>query len=146
MEKKFAGALRALILFLACSMSFGMTNAQTAPDAFAEEGISKAVAVINEIATKIDALERAEDAAELQNIMNSIKFRNVRKKYGKIELTDAYRDSLAQANFKVLESLKAYITRASLPYELQEALEKSASKEVIVEELKKSKTLREAML
>ena len=95
--------------------------------------------------TQINELERAEQAEELANIMNSIKFRNVRKKYGKIELTDAYRARLIEANIAVANALKEYLVRAALPYQLQQMLEEQASVEKITEAINQSKTLREAM-
>lgn len=77
--------------------------------------------------------------------MNSVKFRNVRKKYGKVELTDEYRVRLIDANLALAEALKNYITRAALPYQLQEMLEQQASKEKITEEINKATTLKEAL-
>ena len=73
------------------------------------------------------------------------KFANVRKKYGKIELTDEYRVRLVDANMRVGKALNDMIVRMRLPYELQKALEEHASEEKVKEEIAKCKTLREAM-
>lgn len=141
------GALRTLLLimmFAGGSMSVMAEDKPITPE-FAAEGIDKAVAALNEMVEKINDLERAEQAPELEQIMNSIKFRNVRKKYGKVELTDESRARLIEANIAVGEALKSYITRAALPYQLREMLEEQASNEKITEEINKCKTLRETM-
>ncbi len=147
MEKKIAVAFRAVIMMLVFAMGVNSAFAddKVITKEFADEGIEKAVAAMNEMVTKINELERAEDAVELESIMNSVKFRNVRKKYGKVELTDEYRVRLIDANLALAEALKNYITRAALPYQLQEMLEQQASKEKITEEINKATTLKEAL-
>lgn len=149
MEKKIAVAFRAVIMMFVFAMGMGVNSAfaddKVITKEFADEGIEKAVAAMNEMVAKINELERAEDAVELESIMNSVKFRNVRKKYGKVELTDEYRVRLIDANLALAEALKNYITRAALPYQLQEMLEQQASKEKITEEINKATTLKEAL-
>jgi len=147
MEKKLINALRAVMMFLALA---GSVNVAVADDKaitpeFANEGVDKAVAAMEEMVTKINELERAEQAVELEQIMNSIKFRNVRKKYGKVELTDEHRARLIEANVAVAEAMLNYISRAALPFELRQMLEEHASREKITEEINKAKTLKEAM-
>lgn len=140
-------AMRTLLMMLLLAVSTGVMHAddKAMTPEFANEGVDKAVEVLNDMVEKINALERAEDATELQAIMNSVKFRNVRKKYGKVELTDEHRAKLIDANVAVAEALIGYINRASLPYQLQQLLEQEASKEKITEGINKSKTLKEAM-
>lgn len=150
MEKKIRNVWR-LVLMLVVMMAAGVDSARAGndkeqtPEEFAAEGIEKAVEVMNEMVVKLNELERADQVQELERITNSIKFRNVRKKYGKVELTDEYRARLIDANVAVSQAMMDYITRASLPYELRQMLEEHASKEKITEEINKSKTLREAM-
>ena len=147
MEKTIKGAWRFIMMMLVVALSANVAQAddKVIPEEFANEGIDKAVAVMNDMVTQINELERAEQAEELANIMNSIKFRNVRKKYGKIELTDAYRARLIEANIAVANALKEYLVRAALPYQLQQMLEEQASVEKITEAINQSKTLREAI-
>ncbi len=147
MEKKIASMFRTMLMLIVLTMSTGLAQAEekVITKEFADEGIEKAVAAMNEMVEKINALERAEDAVELEQIMNSVKFRNVRKKYGKVELTDEYRTRLIDANVAVAEALKSYITRAALPYQLQQMLEELVSKEKITEEINKATTLKEAL-
>lgn len=149
MEKKLCRAWRMVMMMVIMAMSVNFADAEEKKDVnsveFANEGIDKAVEVMNEMVVKINELQTADEATELETIMNSIKFRNVRKKYGKIELTDEYRARLIDANVAVSQALMDYIVRASLPYELRQMLEEHASKEKITEEINKSKTLREAM-
>ncbi len=135
MEKTIKGAWRFIMMMLVVALSANVAQAddKVITDEFANEGIDKAVAVMNDMVTQINELERAEQAEELANIMNSIKFRNVRKKYGKIELTDAYRARLIEANIAVANALKEYLVRAALPYQLQQMLEEQASVEKITE-------------
>lgn len=145
--KTIKSAWRFIMMLLVVALSANVARAddKEITEEFANEGIDKAVAVMNEMVTQINELERAEQAEELANIMNSIKFRNVRKKYGKIELTDAYRARLIEANIAVANALKEYLVRAALPYQLQQMLEEQASVEKITEGINESKTLREAM-
>lgn len=147
MEKTIKGAWRFIMMMLVVALSANVAQAddKVITEEFANEGIDKAVAVMNDMVTQINELERAEQAEELANIMNSIKFRNVRKKYGTIELTDAYRARLIEANIAVANALKEYLVRAALPYQLQQMLEEQASVEKITEAINQSKTLREAM-
>lgn len=147
MEKKFSSVWRVMLTVIMMAVSVNFVQAEDKPitEEFANEGIDKAVAAMNEMVVKINELERPEDAVELERIMNSIKFRNVRKKYGKVELTDEYRVRLIDANVAVAQAMMDYITRASLPYELRQMLEEHASKEKITEEINKAKTLKEAL-
>lgn len=147
MEKKLMSALRVMlmVLMMAGAANFAQADDKPITPEFANEGIDKAVAAMNEMVEKINELERAEQAVELESIMNSIKFRNVRKKYGKVELTDEHRARLIEANVAVADALLNYITRASLPFELRQMLEEHASREKITEEINKAKTLKEAM-
>lgn len=132
------------VMMIAVSVNLHADDKSASPE-FADEGVAKAVELMNDMVVKINALERAEDAQELEGIMNSVKFRNVRKKYGKVELTDEHRAKLIDANVAVAQAMMDYITRAALPFELRQMLEEHASKEKITEEINKAKTLREAM-
>jgi hypothetical protein len=112
---------------------------------FAEEGIQKAEKAMANMVTKINDLERAEDAVELEHIMNSIEFRNVRKKYGKVELTTEFRERLVTANVAVAKALMDYLDRVSVPYEVRQQMEAMMSTENITNEIAKATTLREAL-
>lgn len=147
MKSKFAKmfGLMAMVMFMAFSFNVSAADDKPMTPEFCEEGITKAVAALDEMAEKINEIEREEQLQDLQQITNSIKMRNVRKKYGKIELTDEYRVRLVDANMRVGKALNDMIVRMRLPYELQKALEEHASEEKVKEEIAKCKTLREAM-
>lgn len=147
MKSKFAKmfGLMAMVMFMAFSFNVSAADDKPMTPEFCEEGITKAVAALDEMAEKINEIEREEQLQDLQQITNSIKMRNVRKKYGKIELTDEYRVRLVDANMRVGKALSDMIVRMRLPYELQKALEEHASEEKVKEEIAKCKTLREAM-
>ena len=93
---------------------------------------------INEITTP-------EQLQGLQRAVNTIEFRNVRKKYGKIQLTDAQRERLIEANKKVAQAMKDMLDRLGAPFDVREALSAEISDKKIEEEITKCKTLREAM-
>ena len=147
MKSKFAKAfsLMAVVMFMAFSFNASAADDKPMTPEFCEEGITKAVAALDEMVEKINEIEREEQLQALQQITNSIKMRNVRKKYGKIELTDEYRVRLVDANMRVGKALNDMIVRMRLPYELQKALEEHASEEKVREEIAKCKTLRQAM-
>lgn len=135
---------------LMLAVMFGNVSAKAADKTpltpeFCEEGIQKAIEVFDEMAVKINEIEKAEQVQEIPQILNSIKYRNVRKKYGKIELTDEYRARLLEPNLRIGQALKDMIVRLQLPYELQQMLDEQASPEQFKKLIDESKTLREVM-
>lgn len=144
--KTFKTIFTALLL----AIIFGTVSAQAADKTpltpeFCEEGITKAVEVFNDMVVKINEIEKTEQVQEIPQILNSIKYRNVRKKYGKIELTDEYRARLLEPNLRTGQALKDMMVRLQLPYELQKMLDEQASPEKIKQSIDESKTLREVM-
>lgn len=144
--KTFKTIFTALLL----ALIFGTVSAQAADKTpltpeFCEEGITKAVEVFNDMVVKINEIEKTEQVQEIPQILNSIKYRNVRKKYGKIELTDEYRARLLEPNLRIGQALKDMMVRLQLPYELQKMLDEQASPEKIKQSIDESKTLREVM-
>lgn len=143
-------AFKTIFTALLLALVFGTVSAQAADKTpltpeFCEEGITKAVEVFNDMAVKIDEIEKTEQVQEIPQILNSIKYRNVRKKYGKIELTDEYRARLLEPNLRIGQALKDMMVRLQLPYELQKMLDEQASPEKIKQAIDESKTLREVM-
>ena len=143
-------ALKTIFTALLLAFVFGTVSAQAADKTpltpeFCEEGITKAVEVFNDMAVKIGEIEKTEQVQEIPQILNSIKYRNVRKKYGKIELTDEYRARLLEPNLRIGQALKDMMVRLQLPYELQKMLDEQASPEKIKQSIDESKTLREVM-
>ncbi|MDO5333105.1 MAG: hypothetical protein Q4F93_03745 [bacterium] len=143
-------AFKTIFTALLLAFVFGTVSAQAADKTpltpeFCEEGITKAVEVFNDMAVKIDEIEKTEQVQEIPQILNSIKYRNVRKKYGKIELTDEYRARLLEPNLRIGQALKDMMVRLQLPYELQKMLDEQASPEKIKQSIDESKTLREVM-
>lgn len=144
--KTFKTIFTALLL----AIILGTVSAQAADKTpltpeFCEEGITKAVEVFNDMVVKINEIEKTEQVQEIPQILNSIKYRNVRKKYGKIELTDEYRARLLEPNLRIGQALKDMMVRLQLPYELQKMLDEQASPEKIKQSIDESKTLREVM-
>lgn len=137
-------SLMAAVMITFCASAAAAADTEITPE-FAQEGVDKACAAMDKMVVKINELERAEDAMELQTIMNSIEFRNVRKKYGKVQLTDAYREQLLAANLRLAQAVLDYCDRAGLPFEARKMLEEHMTKERIQEELQKSTTLKEAL-
>lgn len=143
-------AFKTIFTALLLAVVFGTVSAQAADKTpltpeFCEEGITKAVEVFNDMAVKIGEIEKTEQVQEIPQILNSIKYRNVRKKYGKIELTDEYRARLLEPNLRIGQALKDMMVRLQLPYELQKMLDEQASPEKIKQSIDESKTLREVM-
>lgn len=143
-------SVKTILTALLMAFVFGALSTQAADKTpltpeFCEEGIQKAVEVFNEMAVKIGEIEKTEQVEELPQIVNSIKFRNVRKKYGKIELTDEYRARLLEPNLRIAQALKDMMLRLQLPYQAVQMLEQQASTEKIKQAIDESKTLREAM-
>lgn len=143
-------AFKTIFTALLLALVFGTVSAQAADKTpltpeFCEEGITKAVEVFNDMAVKIGEIEKTEQVQEIPQILNSIKYRNVRKKYGKIELTDEYRARLLEPNLRIGQALKDMMVRLQLPYELQKMLDEQASPEKIKQSIDESKTLREVM-
>lgn len=143
-------AFKTIFTALLLALVFGTVSAQAADKTpltpeFCEEGIQKAVEVFNDMAVKIGEIEKTEQVQEIPQILNSIKYRNVRKKYGKIELTDEYRARLLEPNLRIGQALKDMMVRLQLPYELQKMLDEQASPEKIKQSIDESKTLREVM-
>lgn len=112
---------------------------------FANEGIAKAEAAMANIVKNLDEITTMEQMAGLEKAVNTIEFRNVRKKYGKIQLTDEYRARLVEANKAVAKAMMDLLDRVAAPLELRDALKNEISEEKIVKEMNKAKTLREAM-
>lgn len=143
-------AFKTIFTALLLAFVFGTVSTQAADKTpltpeFCEEGITKAVEVFNDMAVKIGEIEKTEQVQEIPQILNSIKYRNVRKKYGKIELTDEYRARLLEPNLRIGQALKDMMVRLQLPYELQKMLDEQASPEKIKQSIDESKTLREVM-
>lgn len=143
-------AFKRIFTALLLAFVFGTVSAQAADKTpltpeFCEEGITKAVEVFNDMVVKINEIEKTEQVQEIPQILNSIKYRNVRKKYGKIELTDEYRARLLEPNLRIGQALKDMMVRLQLPYELQKMLDEQASPEKIKQSIDESKTLREVM-
>lgn len=143
-------AFKTIFTALLLAFVFGTVSAQAADKTpltpeFCEEGITKAVEVFNDMVVKINGIEKTEQVQEIPQILNSIKYRNVRKKYGKIELTDEYRARLLEPNLRIGQALKDMMVRLQLPYELQKMLDEQASPEKIKQAIDESKTLREVM-
>lgn len=143
-------AFKTIFTALLLALIFGTVSAQAADKTpltpeFCEEGITKAVEVFNDMVVKINEIEKTEQVQEIPQILNSIKYRNVRKKYGKIELTDEYRARLLEPNLRIGQALKDMMVRLQLPYELQKMLDEQASPEKIKQSIDESKTLREVM-
>lgn len=143
-------AFKTIFTALLLAFVFGTVSAQAADKTpltpeFCEEGITKAVEVFNDMVVKINEIEKTEQVQEIPQILNSIKYRNVRKKYGKIELTDEYRARLLEPNLRIGQALKDMMVRLQLPYELQKMLDEQASPEKIKQAIDESKTLREVM-
>lgn len=143
-------AFKTIFTALLLAFVFGTISTQAADKTpltpeFCEEGITKAVEVFNDMVVKINEIEKTEQVQEIPQILNSIKYRNVRKKYGKIELTDEYRARLLEPNLRIGQALKDMMVRLQLPYELQKMLDEQASPEKIKQAIDESKTLREVM-
>lgn len=127
-------AFKTIFTALLLAFAFGTVSAQAADKTpltpeFCEEGITKAVDVFNEMAVKIGEIDKPEQVEEIPQIVNSIKYRNVRKKYGKIELTDEYRARLLEPNLRIAQALKDMMVRLQLPYQAVQMLEEQASPE-----------------
>ncbi len=143
-------AFKTIFTALLLALVFGTVSTQAADKTpltpeFCEEGITKAVEVFNDMVVKINEIEKTEQVQEIPQILNSIKYHNVRKKYGKIELTDEYRARLLEPNLRIGQALKDMMVRLQLPYELQKMLDEQASPEKIKQAIDESKTLREVM-
>lgn len=143
-------AFKTIFTALLLAFAFGTFSAQAADKTpltpeFCEEDITKAVDVFNEMAVKIGEIDKPEQVEEIPQIVNSIKYRNVRKKYGKIELTDEYRARLLEPNLRIAQALKDMMVRLQLPYQAVQMLEEQASPEKIKQAIDESKTLRDAM-
>lgn len=143
-------AFKTIFTALLLALVFGTVSTQAADKTpltpeFCEEGITKAVEVFNDMVVKINEIEKTEQVQEIPQILNSIKYRNVRKKYGKIELTDEYRARLLEPTLRIGQALKDMMVRLQLPYELQKMLDEQASPEKIKQAIDESKTLREVM-
>lgn len=126
-------AFKTIFTALLLALVFGTVSTQAADKTpltpeFCEEGITKAVEVFNDMVVKINEIEKTEQVQEIPQILNSIKYRNVRKKYGKIELTDEYRARLLEPNLRIGQALKDMMVRLQLPYELQKMLDEPRPK------------------
>ena len=140
-------ALRAVMLVMAVVLSANVCRAADTEitEEFANEGIAKAEAAMANIVKNLDEITTMEQMAGLEKAVNTIEFRNVRKKYGKIQLTDEYRARLVEANKAVAKAMMELMDRVAAPLELRDALKNEISEEKIVKEMNKAKTLREAM-
>lgn len=140
-------AFRAVMLVMAVVLSANVCRAADTEitEEFANEGIAKAEAAMANIVKNLDEITTMEQMAGLEKAVNTIEFRNVRKKYGKIQLTDEYRARLVEANKAVAKAMMDLLDRVAAPLELRDALKNEISEEKIVKEMNKAKTLREAM-
>ena len=140
-------AFRAVMLVMAVVLSANVCRAADTEitEEFANEGIAKAEAAMANIVKNLDEITTLEQMAGLEKAVNTIEFRNVRKKYGKIQLTDEYRARLVEANKAVAKAMMDLLDRVAAPFELRDALKNEISEEKIVKEMNKAKTLREAM-
>ncbi len=147
MKNLFRNALRTLALVAAVVISATVAMADDAPltEEFCEEGIAKCETALDNIVKNINEITTPEQLQGLQRAVNTIEFRNVRKKYGKIQLTDAQRERLIEANKKVAQAMKDMLDRLGAPFDVREALSAEISDKKIEEEITKCKTLREAM-
>ena len=143
-------SIKSLMLLAVMVFAFGSIKVSGADKTaltpeFCEEGIAAAVDVFNEMADQIAQIQEERQIQDLPQLMDSIKLRKVRKKYGKIALTDEYRARLLEPNLRVAKELKEMVIRFRLPYELQQMLDKYVNEGFLKEELAKAKTLRDAM-
>ena len=147
MKSTLKMALRAVMLVMAVVLSANVCRAADTEitEEFANEGIAKAEAAMADIVKNLDEITTMEQMAGLEKAVNTIEFRNVRKKYGKIQLTDEYRARLVEANKAVAKAMMELMDRVAAPLELRDALKNEISEEKIVKEMNKAKTLREAM-
>ncbi len=147
MKSTLKMALRAVMLVMAVVLSANVCRAADTEitEEFANEGIAKAEAAMANIVKNLDEITTMEQMAGLEKAVNTIEFRNVRKKYGKIQLTDEYRARLVEANKAVAKAMMELMDRVAAPLELRDALKNEISEEKIVKEMNKAKTLREAM-
>ena len=147
MKSTLKMALRAVMLVMAVVLSANVCRAADTEitEEFANEGIAKAEAAMANIVKNLDEITTMEQMAGLEKAVNTIEFRNVRKKYGKIQLTDEYRARLVEANKAVAKAMMELMDRVAAPRELRDALKNEISEEKIVKEMNKAKTLREAM-
>ena len=147
MKSTLKMAFRAVMLVMAVVLSANVCRAADTEitEEFANEGIAKAEAAMANIVKNLDEITTLEQMAGLEKAVNTIEFRNVRKKYGKIQLTDEYRARLVEANKAVAKAMMDLLDRVAAPFELRDALKNEMSEEKIVKEMNKAKTLREAM-
>ncbi len=147
MKSTLKMAFRAVMLVMAVVLSANVCRAADTEitEEFANEGIAKAEAAMANIVKNLDEITTMEQMAGLEKAVNTIEFRNVRKKYGKIQLTDEYRARLVEANKAVAKAMMDLLDRVAAPLELRDALKNEISEEKIVKEMNKAKTLREAM-
>lgn len=147
MKSTLKMAFRAVMLVMAVVLSANVCRAADTEitEEFANEGIAKAEAAMANIVKNLDEITTLEQMAGLEKAVNTIEFRNVRKKYGKIQLTDEYRARLVEANKAVAKAMMDLLDRVAAPFELRDALKNEISEEKIVKEMNKAKTLREAM-
>lgn len=147
MKSTLKMAFRAVMLVIAVVLSANVCRAADTEitEEFANEGIAKAEAAMANIVKNLDEITTLEQMAGLEKAVNTIEFRNVRKKYGKIQLTDEYRARLVEANKAVAKAMMDLLDRVAAPFELRDALKNEISEEKIVKEMNKAKTLREAM-
>ncbi len=147
MKSTLKMAFRAVMLVMAVVLSANVCRAADTEitEEFANEGIAKAEAAMANIVKNLDEITTMEQMAGLEKAVNTIEFRNVRKKYGKIQLTDEYRARLVEANKAVAKAMMDLLDRVAAPLELRDALKNEISEEKIAKEMNKAKTLREAM-
>ena len=147
MKSTLKMAFRAVMLVMAVVLSANVCRAADTEitEEFANEGIAKAEAAMANIVKNLDEITTLEQMAGLEKAVNTIEFRNVRKKYGKIQLTDEYRARLVEANKAVAKARMDLLDRVAAQFELRDALKNEISEEKIVKEMNKAKTLREAM-
>ena len=121
MKSTLKMALRAVMLVMAVVLSANVCRAADTEitEEFANEGIAKAEAAMANIVKNLDEITTMEQMAGLEKAVNTIEFRNVRKKYGKIQLTDEYRARLVEANKAVAKAMMELMDRVAAPLELR---------------------------
>lgn len=147
MKETVKQAMRVFMLVIAMTMGVNVCNAAETEmtEEFINEGIEKAEIAMANIVKNINEITDMEQLSGLERAVNTIEFRNVRKKYGKIKLTDEHRARLLEANKAMAKAMMDLMIRVAAPFEVRDALQKEMTEERMQKELEKAKTLREAM-
>ena len=134
MKSTLKVALRSFMFVMAVMVGATVCRAADTEitEEFANEGIEKAEAAMANIVKNLNEITTMEQMAGLERAFNTIEFRNVRKKYGKVQLTDEYRARLVESNKAVAKALMDLMDRVSAPLELRDLLKNEVSEEKIV--------------